>query len=181
MRDETTILGNLVKALDEARLFCGDASVHTTRPWLQRLLEQLAHGHQLIADELCTYVMAVHGDSLARAGGRRHAWRAAWLGWVARNHFDSDLACVRQAKTREDRLTRRFARAVRRTSGRDIRARLERHLYATDCARMEVTRALSRVQEEIDARWLAVHPGTRLPATVDSSRPPARERNRFEA
>ncbi|MGH8192511.1 MAG: hypothetical protein ACREP2_13830 [Rhodanobacteraceae bacterium] len=180
MHDEKVILGNLVKALDDTRLFCVDASVHATRPWLKRVLEELAQTHQLIADELCTHITTAGGGSIPRDGRRRRTWRASWLGWVARSHSDRDLVYLQQAEKHEDRLTKRFARAVRRTPD-GAHWRLERYFYEIDHARMKTARILALVEDEIDARPFEGHTPAPDFATAAPSRPAARERSHFEA
>lgn len=170
MRDEITILGNLVTSLDDVRLFCTNAGDHIERPWLEHVFAQLAQTHRLIADELCTHVKTMGGERVQRNDHRRQGWRTAWSEWLVRSHFDSDLAYLQQAERREDRLTRRFARAIRRTPDGDTHWRLEHHVYEIDCARMKITRVLALLQDDIDARRIEAHVGARSPATVASRR-----------
>lgn len=183
MQVETIIVGNLVKALDDARLFCVDASTHATRPWLKRILEQLAQTHLHVADELCAHARKATGTSIPRDGSRRRTWRAGWLGWVARNHFDSELVYVQQAKKYEDRLARRFARAARRAPAGEIQWCLKRYLCEIDHARAKITRVAARVQEEIDARWLEADGdgGIRATAAAPSPRMAGHDRSHAEA
>jgi hypothetical protein len=185
MHDETTMVSNLVKALDDTGLFYADASIHVTKPWVKRALARLVRTHQSIADELCTHVKMTGGGSIPRDnrdGRRGRTWRTSWSGWMARNHFDTDLAYAQQAKRHEDRLSRRFARAMRRTpEDAFIRWRLESCLDEIDHARTSITRVVAAVEKEIDARWLDERTADLAPAVARSPQPVERERGHFGA
>lgn len=173
MRNETSTLGDLARAVDDARLFCIDASAHATRPWLKRTWERLAPTHALIASELraCIAVGGPHAN--ARRDRSARTWRTTWSGWLARNHFDSDLAYLQQAERQESRLSRRFVRAARRTPAGSTHWRLQRHRHQIDHARTNIAKVIAIVQQEIDARRLEAHAAAGLAAP---SRPVARPR-----
>lgn len=157
MRDPTTLLDDLVKAMDTARLFCIDARAHATRPWLQRAWAPLAPTHALIANELRACRPTTDGRHRSRHARRRHTWRTTWAGWLACNHFDSDLAYLQQAERQEARLSRRFARAIRRTPEGSTHWRLQRCRREIDDARMNIVRVISLLQQEIDAQRFEAH------------------------
>lgn len=179
MNNEIANTRKLIKALDDSRLFCGDVSSATVRPWLKHLLEQIAQTHQSIADALCAHIAT--DDVASRDGFPWQACRMAWAHWIARFSFDIELAYLQQAKQREDRLARRFGRAAQRTRDRDIRGCLQLRLCEIEHMRMKITRLITLMQAgssspspEWDVRAPAIAP-------VVSERSAARSSGRIQA
>lgn len=164
VRNASATLHRLVRSTDDVLRFCIDARAHATRPWVRHALDRITETHWHIANELCTHI-AVGGSRLTRVGRWRRSWHTAWCHWLARNHFDNDLAYVRQVQRREGALAHRFTRALRGWPAGESRRCLEKYAYEIDRLQTQMACVDGLVCAAIDAKGLEsrVRPGAPRP------------------